>query len=115
MPVNLSVKNVPDELAAKLRERARRNHRSLQGELLAILEGVEQRPTQDQAAARRLAMSKITPQDSTGIIRELRDTRYGGEEMGSVTLEELLEHVRASGLRTPDESTQWLRDMRDTR
>jgi plasmid stability protein len=38
MPVNLSIKNVPDALAAKLRERAGRNHRSLQGELMAILE-----------------------------------------------------------------------------
>ena len=38
MPVNLSVKNVSDALAAKLRERAERNHRSLQGELMAILE-----------------------------------------------------------------------------
>jgi plasmid stability protein len=38
MAVNLSVKNVPDELAARLRERAERNHRSLQGELMAILE-----------------------------------------------------------------------------
>ena len=38
MAVNLSVKNVPEALAAKLRERAGRNHRSLQGELMAILE-----------------------------------------------------------------------------
>ncbi len=38
MPVNLSVKNVPDALAARLRARAERNHRSLQGELMAILE-----------------------------------------------------------------------------
>lgn len=38
MVVNLSVKNVPEALAAKLRERAERNHRSLQGELMAILE-----------------------------------------------------------------------------
>ena len=38
MPVNLSVKNVPEALAAKLRARAERNHRSLQGELMAILE-----------------------------------------------------------------------------
>ena len=37
MSVNLSVKNVPEALAAKLRERAERNHRSLQGELMAIL------------------------------------------------------------------------------
>ncbi len=38
MPVNLSVKNVSRALAAKLRARAERNHRSLQGELMAILE-----------------------------------------------------------------------------
>jgi plasmid stability protein len=34
---NLSIKNVPDELVGKLRERARANHRSLQGELLALV------------------------------------------------------------------------------
>jgi len=38
MPVSFSVKNVPDDVAEALRSRARRNHRSLQGELLAILE-----------------------------------------------------------------------------
>jgi len=38
MGVNLSIKNVPEELARQLRERARRHHRSLQGELMAILE-----------------------------------------------------------------------------
>ncbi|MDQ1303522.1 MAG: antitoxin FitA [Pseudomonadota bacterium] len=38
MPVNLSVKNVPDALAERLRTRAERNHRSLQRELLSILE-----------------------------------------------------------------------------
>ena len=38
MSINLSVKNVPDELAAALRARAERNHRSLQGELMALIE-----------------------------------------------------------------------------
>ncbi len=33
---NLSIKNVPDDVVARLRERARGNHRSLQGELLAL-------------------------------------------------------------------------------
>lgn len=37
MPVNLSIKNVPDEVAAGLRNRAARNQRSLQHELLDIL------------------------------------------------------------------------------
>lgn len=44
MAVNLSVKNVPEALAAKLRARAGRNHRSLQGELMAILEAAAGEP-----------------------------------------------------------------------
>lgn len=35
---NISIKDVPDQWAAALRQRAARNHRSLQGELMAILE-----------------------------------------------------------------------------
>ncbi|RZU02187.1 FitA-like ribbon-helix-helix domain-containing protein [Rivibacter subsaxonicus] len=38
MSVNLSIKNVPDEVAEQLRLRAERNHRSLQGELMAIVQ-----------------------------------------------------------------------------
>ncbi len=38
MSVNLSIKDVPEDLAQRLRERAARNHRSLQGELMAIIE-----------------------------------------------------------------------------
>ena len=38
MGVNLSIKGVPDETAERLRQRAERNHRSLQGELMAIIE-----------------------------------------------------------------------------
>jgi antitoxin FitA len=34
---NLSIKDVPEELAEALRQRASRNHRSLQGELMAII------------------------------------------------------------------------------
>lgn len=38
MGVNLSIKQVPEQLAQRLRERAARNHRSLQGELMSIIE-----------------------------------------------------------------------------
>lgn len=38
VPVTLSIKYVPDHVARRLRERAARNQRSLQGELLAIVE-----------------------------------------------------------------------------
>ena len=38
MTVNLSIKECPTPLADRLRLRAERNHRSLQGELMAIIE-----------------------------------------------------------------------------
>ena len=38
MPINLSIKGVPEPVAERLRARAERNHRSLQGELMAIIE-----------------------------------------------------------------------------
>lgn len=45
MGVNLSIKDVPDELAERLRARAARNHRSLQGELMAIIEAAALTPS----------------------------------------------------------------------
>ena len=48
MGVNLSIKDVPDHVAERLRRRAARNHRSLQGELMSI---VEQAARADESAA----------------------------------------------------------------
>lgn len=42
---NLSIKNVPDEVLDKLRERAARHHRSIQGELMALLAAALESPT----------------------------------------------------------------------
>jgi antitoxin FitA len=76
MPVNLSIKNVPDDVAERLRERAKRNHRSLQGELLSILEA-ELAPRRQMhvdevlAEVRRLGIK--SRDDSTAIIRADRD------------------------------------------
>lgn len=48
---NLSIRNVPKELAEALRQRAARNHRSLQRELMAILtEAVQPAATAAPAA-----------------------------------------------------------------
>ena len=44
MTVNLSIKDVPEDLAERLRQRAARNHRSLQGELMAIVEQAAAEP-----------------------------------------------------------------------
>jgi hypothetical protein len=74
MPVTLSVKNVPEKLAARLRERAARNHRSLQGELMAILEeAARPRLTIDDLAEKVKALGLKTPADSVDIVRAARD------------------------------------------
>ncbi len=52
LSVNLSIKGVPDSTAQKLRLRAERNHRSLQGELMAIVEAAADAPPADAAAVR---------------------------------------------------------------
>ena len=77
MPVNLSVKNVPDDLAAKLRQRAKQHHRSLQGELMAILEEVVVPPRASVAEVRQRVkqLGIRTGDESTMWIRELRDAR----------------------------------------
>ena len=77
MSVSLSVKNVPDELAERLRARAKQNHRSLQGEILAILEesAPPRRLTVDEVYQQGRALGFTTPGDSVQIIRELRDSR----------------------------------------
>ena len=89
MSVNLSVKNVPDALADRLRARAERNRRSLQRELLSILEAAadERIPSATLVAARPRALSieeaaararKLFPQgthSSVAFIRAMRDSR----------------------------------------
>ncbi len=102
MSINLSIKNVPDAIADALRARAEQNHRSLQGELMAILEqsvsGAAKQasafsmhsaadhppPTRitpslsiDEVAARAAKLFPKGTTSSVGFIREMRDGRYG--------------------------------------
>ena len=78
MPVNLSIKNVPDEVAAKLRQRAKINHRSLQGELLALLQDSVE-PASKLNARELLQLVRDTglrtPREATATIRAIRDAR----------------------------------------
>ena len=53
MSVNLSIKGVPETLAERLRARAERNHRSLQGELMQIIEHAAAEPADARASVRR--------------------------------------------------------------
>ncbi len=78
MPINLSIKNAPDDVVQRLRERAERHHRSLQGELMAIIEAAvrEDRPASPGeilAEVRRLGLH--TPREATAIVRADRDAR----------------------------------------
>jgi len=94
--INLSIKNVPEPLADRLRSRAERNHRSLQGELMAIIENAvaDEAPAQTVVRGREAfrrgtktieeiaaELRALYPEPVTDvpkavdIVREMRDTR----------------------------------------
>ena len=78
MPASLSIKNVPDEVVERLRARAARNRRSLQGELLDLIERaadeiptISAREVYDRIRKLNLPAGKR----SADIIRDMRDAR----------------------------------------
>jgi len=82
MPTTLSIKNAPDEIVARLKKRAALNHRSLQGELMAIIEAAASKPAFDadreyltpkQLLARVRSRGISSPSTSVDIIRADRD------------------------------------------
>jgi antitoxin FitA len=79
MPVNLSIKNVPEEVAERLRRRAERSHRSLQGELLTILTEAAvpspERISIEEARRRVADLGLRMPSESAAMVREDRDAR----------------------------------------
>ena len=116
MPVDLSVKRVPDEVARRLRKRADANHRSLQGELMAILQEAVQPPRAQSSTVREAAApayrargSRVAPaSESALIIRQAREGR-------TFSVADLHRYVSALGPGTPDESTRWIRQERSKR
>ena len=105
MPVTLTIKQVSDSLARRLRERAEANHRSLQGELMAVLEAALATPAileQPQAAYRNNRPKRAQPTEVPLHKRKL-------------TLAELWEIGREMGLQSRSESTRIIRKMRDER
>lgn len=76
MPVNLSIKNVPDSLAKRLRRRAKTNRRSLQNELLCIIEEAVETGENPEKVLRELRELGVkTPTEATAILRAERDGR----------------------------------------
>jgi plasmid stability protein len=78
MPASLSIKNVPDDVVERLRARAARNRRSLQGELLDLIErAADELPTiSARDVYQRIRKLKLPAGErSADIIRGLRDAR----------------------------------------
>ena len=103
MAANLSIKGVPDSVAVALRLRAERNHRSLQGELMAIVERAA--ADQDWPGARPEAGTR-TPR-SGGVMRH-----------GTKTIEQIAAEHRArfpKPITRLPRSVDIIREMRDSR
>ena len=80
MALNLSIKNTPDDVVERLRLRAKRNHRSLQGELLSIVTeavAAEDDVPDYQAIFERAKGRGLSsgPGQITAWVREDRDSR----------------------------------------
>lgn len=73
----ITIRGVPQDVLDRLRERAKRHHRSLQGELRAILEEtVRDRGLTIQEVEERLAALDFeTGEDAVALVREGRDAR----------------------------------------
>ncbi len=75
--MDLSIKGVPEPQVALLRERAKANHRSLQGELRALIDeatrAAPRRLSIDEIAARVSALGLTRRNEAARLIREDRD------------------------------------------
>lgn len=81
MPVNLSIKNVPEDVHEALKNQASRNKRSLNNEILQVLESSVQRQRDVEAQIKRLRELRVrqqfetTTEEIVAMIREDRDSR----------------------------------------
>ena len=110
MAVTLTIKQVPERLAAQLRSRAATSHRSLQGELMAII-------TAAVADSVRVAAAPDAPVYAAQ--SEGRRKATGKKEISlhgpKLTLAEAWELSRKLGPPSKSESTAIIRAARDGR
>ena len=74
--MDLSIKGVPEDQVRRLRERAKANHRSLQGELRALIEEASGTPrslTVDEVVAKVKRLGLVRRDEAARLIREDRD------------------------------------------
>lgn len=106
MPVNFTIRNVPDPVARALRQRAADNRRSLQQEMLALLE----------AAAEPGPLRIAEPEPSTYVTAPRRRGKATPvEPSGRLTMEQLWQRARQLGEPSQQESTAIIRADRDAR
>jgi len=109
MGISLSIKNVPETLARALRAKAARNHRSLQGELMALL----------ASAAETSVEVAGQPRAAYAVDIERPATKRARARLAKVepalTLQQLWTRGKRRGLATPSESARFVREDRDRR
>ena len=78
MPTDIAIADLPDDIVQRLRERAARNHRSLQGELRAIIEDSVKldRVKIDEYRARIRALGLRSRSEAAAIVRADRDVGH---------------------------------------
>ncbi len=88
---NLSIKDVPEAWAEALRQRALRNHRSLQGELMAIIEQAV--VTENQSPATPFPDSRVADRQARVVGYDRRG--YPIVRQGWKTIEQISAEIRA--------------------
>jgi plasmid stability protein len=112
LSTNLTIRNVPDALSRKLKQRAERNHRSLQGEVMAILEQTALADSLQQPAKTYRARSHEAPEGGEERLSQL--PRPNTPE-ARLTIEQIWERGKRLGVSTPNESARIVRKLRDGR
>lgn len=94
---NISVKDVPVQWANALRRRAALNHRSLQGELMAIIERAvqEQQPVNDAASSTAQAESSVRSHAHSGTVVGVDRLGHPIVRQGWKTVDRIAAELRA--------------------
>ena len=112
MTQTLTIRNVPESLARKLKTRAERNHRSLQGEVMAILEQAAATGTAEQPVATYRAA--VTGPAATAVPAAATQPA-GPAPDRKLSIEQIWERGKRLGLAGPNESADIVRNLRDER
>lgn len=107
---NLSIKDVPESWAEALRQRAARNHRSLQGELMAIVEqAVGVTPPEAGDAQGERGRPRVVGYDNSG----WPIVRVGWKSVGQIAAD--LQAKYPNGVGSQLSSIDIIRQDRDSR